>query len=134
MKYAWIEAHRETYSTPMMCELLSVSRSGLYQARRREPSARGRRRTGRRADSARAAQAPRSLRSPAHDAGGQRRRSGAPINHKRIGRLMREHDLAQPQAPPVSGGDDGFEACSPDGAQRAGARLPGDGAESEVAG
>ena len=28
VKYAWIEKHRQTYSTTMMCDLLSVSRSG----------------------------------------------------------------------------------------------------------
>ena len=33
MKYAWIEKHRDAYSTTMMCELLSVSRSGLNAAR-----------------------------------------------------------------------------------------------------
>ena len=37
MKYAWIEQHRDTYA---MCELLSVSRIGLYAARGREPSKR----------------------------------------------------------------------------------------------
>ena len=40
MKYAWIEKHRQTYSTTMMCELLSVSRSGLNAARVRTPSKR----------------------------------------------------------------------------------------------
>ena len=40
MKYAWIEQHRDTYAMTMMCELLSVSRSGLYAARGREPSKR----------------------------------------------------------------------------------------------
>ena len=41
MKYAWIEQHRPIYSTTtIMCELLSVSRSGLYEARGRKPSSR----------------------------------------------------------------------------------------------
>ena len=40
MRYAWIEANRDSYSVTMMCELLSVSRSGLHDARQREPSAR----------------------------------------------------------------------------------------------
>ncbi len=35
-----MEANRDAYSVTMMCELLSVSRSGLHDARRREPSAR----------------------------------------------------------------------------------------------
>ena len=40
MKYAWIEANRGSYPLILMCELLSVSRSGLYDARRRQPAAR----------------------------------------------------------------------------------------------
>ena len=40
MKYAWIEKHRQNYSMAMMCELLSVSRSGLNAARVRAPSKR----------------------------------------------------------------------------------------------
>lgn len=40
MRYAWIEKHRQTYSTTMTCELLSVSRSGLNAARGRERSKR----------------------------------------------------------------------------------------------
>jgi len=40
VRYAWIEAHIDAYPTTLMCELLSVSRSGLCDARRREPSAR----------------------------------------------------------------------------------------------
>jgi len=35
VKYAWIEQHNEHYSIPMMCDLLGVSRSGLYGARQR---------------------------------------------------------------------------------------------------
>ena len=42
MKYAWIEKHRQAYTTTMMCELLSVSRSGLNAARGRAPSKRSR--------------------------------------------------------------------------------------------
>ncbi|MBK8336994.1 MAG: hypothetical protein IPL03_10560 [Sterolibacteriaceae bacterium] len=40
MRYAWIEANIDSYSVTMMCDLLSVSRSGLHDARRRGPSAR----------------------------------------------------------------------------------------------
>ena len=40
MKSALIEQHRDTYAMTMMCELLSVSRSGLDAARGREPSKR----------------------------------------------------------------------------------------------
>jgi putative transposase len=42
VKYAWIEKHRGMYPTTTMCELLSVSRSGLNAARGREPSKRAR--------------------------------------------------------------------------------------------
>jgi putative transposase len=40
VKYAWIEKHRQSYSTTLMCELLLVSRSGLNAARKRGPSKR----------------------------------------------------------------------------------------------
>jgi len=40
VRYAWIDKHRRTYSTTMMCELLSVSRSGFNAARVRAPSKR----------------------------------------------------------------------------------------------
>jgi len=93
VKYAWIEQHRLTYSTTMMCELLSVSRSGLNAARKRVPSRRAmddrvlvgqieraqqkhRGRYGRRRMSTEISQA-----------------QGRPVNHKRVGRLMREHGL-----------------------------------------
>ena len=93
VKYAWIEKHRHTYSTTMMCELLSVSRSGLNAARVRAPSKRS-------LDDEQlveqirhwAAPTSRPLRPAAHDAGGQRG-AGHKVNHKRIGRLMREHGL-----------------------------------------
>ena len=42
MKYAWIEQHRQIYPTTLMCELLSVSRSGFSAARARQPSQRSR--------------------------------------------------------------------------------------------
>src|SRR5674476_848853 len=42
VKYAWIEQHRRIYPTTLMCELLSVSRSGLNAARARQPSKRSR--------------------------------------------------------------------------------------------
>ncbi|MBK8335682.1 MAG: IS3 family transposase [Sterolibacteriaceae bacterium] len=44
-------------------------------------------------DSPRTAQASRPIRSSAHDHG-TGRRAGRPVNHKRIGRIMRTHDLA----------------------------------------
>jgi putative transposase len=40
MKYAFIQAHREHYPVPTMCELLAVSRSGYHAWRGRGPSPR----------------------------------------------------------------------------------------------
>ncbi len=93
MKYAWIEKHRPTYSTTVMCELLSVSRSGLNAARVRTPSKR--------------VLGDESLIKQIRDAQcrhrgryGRRRMTtevseaqGRPVNHKRVARLMREHGL-----------------------------------------
>lgn len=93
MKYAWIDKHRLSYEVTMMCELLSVSRSGLNAARARPPSKRAlgdeqllgqirqsqakhRGRYGRRRMTTEVSQA-----------------QGRPINHKRVARVMREHGL-----------------------------------------
>lgn len=38
MKYAWIEANRDQYSTSRLCRVLQVSRTGYLQWRRRPPS------------------------------------------------------------------------------------------------
>ena len=128
MKYAWIEKHRQIYSTTMMCELLSVSRSGLNAARGRAPSKRTlgdeqlikqirvsqgkhRGRYGRRRMTTEVSEA-----------------QGRAINHKRVARVMREHGLqshkrrrfrvvttdskhAHPVAPNILGRD--FEATGP---------------------
>jgi putative transposase len=93
MRYAWIEANRDSYPVTMMCELLSVSRSGLHDARWREPSSR----------ETQEAQLVKEIRCAQAKHRGQygRRRMtpevseavGRPINHKCIGRLMREHAL-----------------------------------------
>ena len=93
MKYAWIEKHRQTSSTTMMCELLSVSRSGLNAARVRAPSKR----------SLEDEQLVRQIRhTQAKHRGryGRRRMTtevsqaqGRQINPKRVARLMREHGL-----------------------------------------
>ena len=93
MKYAWIEKHRQSYSTTLMCELLSVSRSGLNAARARTPSRRM-------LDDE---QLVRQIRHSQHKHRGRygRRRmtpevsqaQGRQVNHKRVARLMREHGL-----------------------------------------
>lgn len=94
MKYAWIMAERENYSIPMMCELLGVSRSGLYQAMRR--SARPERKEAEQRIVEQIRRAQRKHRGRY----GRRRMTpevsevlGRGLNHKRIGRLMREHGL-----------------------------------------
>ena len=93
MKYAWILEHREVYSTTMMCEVLSVSRSGLYQAVARGQSAR-------RLDEQEVVDQIRRAQIKHRGRYGRRRMTpevsealGRPVNHKRVGRLMRKHDL-----------------------------------------
>ena len=93
MRYAWIEKHRECYPAAVMCEVLKVSPSGLHAARDREPSRRAR------DDELLVEQIRRAQR---HHRGRYGRRRMTPevtealrraVNEKRIGRLMREHDL-----------------------------------------
>ena len=93
MKYAWIEKHRVLYATTMMCELLSVSRSGLNAARGRALSKRSRE-DGPLVEQIRCSQQRHRGRY------GRRRMTpeisqtvGHSVNHKRIERLMREHGL-----------------------------------------
>ena len=93
MKYAWILANREVYSIPMMCELLGVSRSGLSAAAKRE-------RSERRLEEAEVVEQIRRAQTKHKGRYGRRRMTpevsealGRKINHKRIGRLMRDHDL-----------------------------------------
>jgi putative transposase len=93
VKYAWIEKHRQTYLTTLMCELLSVSRSGLNAARARTPSRRA-------LDDE---QLLKQIRHSQHQHRGRygRRRmttevsqaQGRQISPKRVARLMREHGL-----------------------------------------
>jgi len=128
VKYAWIDKHRQIYSTTMMCELLSVSRSGLNAARARRPSKRS-------IDDKRLVEQIRDGHRRHRGRYGRRRMTpevseaqGRKINHKRVGRLMREHGLqshkrrrfrvvttdskhAHPIAPNVLGRD--FEAAAP---------------------
>lgn len=93
MKYAWIEAHIDSYPVRLMCELLVVSPSGFYAARSRVPSARA-------VEQAPIVTAIRHAQNRHRGRYGRRRMTtevravlGRPINEKRIGRLMREHDL-----------------------------------------
>ena len=93
MKYAWIEKHRQIYATTMMCELLSVSRSGLNAARGRAPSKRSR-------EDKQLLEQIRAGHRKHRGRYGRRRMTvevgqalGQVVNHKRVGRLMREHGL-----------------------------------------
>ncbi len=128
MKYAWIEQHRLTYATTLMCELLSVSRSGLKAARKRPPSKRS-------IDDAALVEQIRQSQRKHRGRYGRRRMTtevsqarGQPVNHKRVARVMREHGLqshkrrrfrvvttdskhAHPVAPNVLGRD--FKATAP---------------------
>jgi putative transposase len=93
VKYAWIEAHIDSYPVRPMCELLGVSASGFYAARSRAPSARATEQVQIVAEIRRAQTRHRGRY-------GRRRMTaevgavlGRPVNEKRIGRLMRIHDL-----------------------------------------
>ena len=93
VKYAWIEKHRGIYATTMMCELLSVSRSGLNAARGREPSKRA-------CEEKVLVKQIRAGQSKHRGRYGRRRMTpeisqvrGQAVNEKPIGRLMREHGL-----------------------------------------
>ncbi len=93
MKYAWIEQHREVYATTMMCDLLSVSRSGLNAARGRAPSKRA-------CDDQQLLEQIRVGHHKHRGRYGRRRMTpevsdavGHAVSQKRIGRLMREHGL-----------------------------------------
>lgn len=101
MKYAWIIAHRERYSIPMMCELLTVSRSGLYQAMRRSGGTTNVEEEWRIVEQIRRAQRKhrgrygrRCMTPEVSEMLGRR------LNHKRIGRLMREHGLGSQKRRP----------------------------------
>lgn len=93
MKYAWIEAHRDSYSVTLMCQLLGVSRSGVHAARVRPAAARAQ------TDAQLTAEIRRQQRKHRGRYGRRRMRRevstalGRPVNEKRVGRLMRQHDL-----------------------------------------
>ena len=94
MKYAWIEARRRLYPVTMMCDLLGVSRSGLNAARTRAPSQRDR-------DDRRLLEQIRRGHRKHRGRYGRRRMTAevnhqaadGAINHKRVGRLMRQWGL-----------------------------------------
>ena len=93
MKYAWIEAQRDSYSITMMCEQLGVSRSGFHAACVRPASARAQ-------TDAQLTEEIRRQQRKHRGRYGRRRMTrevravlGQPVNEKRVGRLMRQGDL-----------------------------------------
>lgn len=93
MKYAWIAAHTGSYPVRLMCELLTVSPSGFYAARSRAAPARA-------AEQAQIVTEIRQAQARHRGRYGRRRMRaevgaalGRPVSEKRIGRLMRLHDL-----------------------------------------
>ena len=93
MKYAWIEQHRNAYSSTMMCALLSVSRSGLHRARTAQPGSRA-------SDEQQVLEQIRSAQRKHKGRYGRRRMTaevshalGRSVNEKYVGRLMKKHDL-----------------------------------------
>jgi len=108
VKYAWIEKHREDYSIPMMCSLLSVSRSGYYQSVKRVAS------KSTADEEAEVLAAIRDAQSRHRGRYGRRRMTpevsealGRAVNHKKVGRLMREHGLSSRKRRP-------FRVCTTD--------------------
>ena len=93
MKYAWIESQGDSYPVMVMCELLEVSRSGLHAAQSRSASARAQ------ADAHLLEEIRRRQRRHRGRYGRRRmsrdlnRAADRSVNEKRVGRLMREHDL-----------------------------------------
>ena len=93
MKYAWIEAERDSYSVTLMCQLLGVSRSGLHAARVRPASARARSDLHLLEDIRRRQRKHRGRYGRRRMHREVRAALGESINEKRIGRLMRQGEL-----------------------------------------
>jgi len=92
MKYAFIRQHRHDYPIGRVYRLAGVSRSGYYAWRKRKPSARS-------VDDARLVRLMRVMQAESrHTYGSPRmtaslRAGGEWVNHKRVERLMRLHDI-----------------------------------------
>lgn len=92
-RFRFVDEHRDNYDVKRLCWLVAISRSGYYAWRDRPPSARqlGDDRLGAiittiHADSRGTYGRPRIC--------GQLRRHGETVNHKRVGRIMRQRGLA----------------------------------------
>ncbi len=94
MKYAWIGVNAGTWSVQAMCRVLEVSASGYFDARRRAAGG-----TPRQAADQAMAERIAAIQKRHRGCYGRRRMhhelrsSGQIVNHKRVGRLMREHAL-----------------------------------------
>ena len=92
MKYAWIESQRDCLCVDSMCRLLGVSKSGLYDWRKRPASRRSQ-------DDARLALELRARHARHRGKYGRPRltadlrAAGCRVNHKRVHRLMRREGL-----------------------------------------
>jgi putative transposase len=134
VKYAWIEKHRQFYAATMMCELLSVSRSGLNAARARTPSRRS-------CEDKQWVEQIRIGQRKHRGRYGRRRMTpeisqvrGYTVNHKRIGRLMREHGLQSHKRRRFRVVTTDSKHAHPVAPNVAGAQLRSGGAEPQVAG
>ncbi len=92
MKYAWILENRQGCPIPMMCNLLPVSRSGLYAAMSRT---RAQDEAGIVEEIRRAQRRHRGCYGRRHMTPEIGEAPGRVVNHKRIGRLMRKHGLGR---------------------------------------
>lgn len=92
MKYAWIEAHRDSFSVGSMCRLLGVSKSGLYDWRSR-PQSRRSQSDARLALELRARHARHRGKYGRPRLTADLRAAGFRVNHKRVHRLMRREGL-----------------------------------------
>lgn len=93
MKYAWIKEHSSEFAVDAMCRFMQVSRSAYYDWRQREPMVNKK-------EDAELITLIRALFSKSRATYGTRRlkkallKQGMTISRRRIGRLMREADLA----------------------------------------
>lgn len=93
-RYRFISAHRAVYGIQRLCRVLNVARSGFYAWLGREPA--------RQARAEAEAELVETIREIHDDSGGsygaprvhaELRNRGRRVNHKRVERLMREHEI-----------------------------------------
>ena len=92
MKYAFIREHEREFHVAAMCRVLEVGASGYYGWRGRKPSARAEE-NERLMEKIKAAHAGSRAIYGSPKIYRLLRRDGEAVNHKRVERLMREHDI-----------------------------------------